>query len=325
MKNKKTKVNKNTKCLYCYSELNGDEIDFHAACSKKIFEAPVPPKLNYTVDQIFELAEQVVKSQATVTGVQAKLSLHVERPSRGGNEPKRFAIVGLWGRYTLKPATDEYQSMPELEDVTMHLAEIAGISTVPHSLIRLKSGELAYITKRVDRDKKSKLHMEDMCQLTERLTEDKYRGSHEQVGKALLKYSENPGLDLLNYFEQVVFAFLTGNADMHLKNFSMLDTPGLGYTLCPAYDMVASALVVLDDNEELALTLNGKKSNLLRKDFEEAMDRFDIDDKARVNMFNGFADKIDEWHNMIGASFLSWEMQDDYIQLIGQRAKRIIL
>lgn len=313
----------NTKCLYCYRELTGNETDFHPACSKKIFEVPEPPELEYSLDQIFELAEQVVQSQATVTGVQAKLSLHIERLSKEGNVRKRFTILGLWGKYILKPATEEYQSLPEIEDVTMHLAEIAGIATVPHSLIRLKSGELAYITKRVDRDKKSKLHMEDMCQLTERLTEDKYRGSHEQVGKVLLKYSENPGLDLLNYYEQVLFAFLTGNADMHLKNFSMLETPGIGYTLCPAYDMVASALVMLNDKEELALTLNGKKSNIRRKDFEESMSRFEIDERARQNMFDGFSSKLAEWYSFIEISFLNLEMKEAYTRLIRQRSERM--
>lgn len=118
----------------------------------------------------------------------------------------------------MKPATKQYPHLPEVEDLTMHLAELCGIATVPHALIRLQNGSLAYITKRIDRAKKTKLHMEDMCQLTERLTEDKYKGSYEQIAKAILKYSENPGLDLINFFEQVIFSFLTGNADMHLKN-----------------------------------------------------------------------------------------------------------
>lgn len=103
----------------------------------------------------------------------------------------------------------------------MLLAEVFGIKTVPHALIRFKSGELAYISKRIDRVRSGKLHMEDMCQLQERLTEDKYRGSVEQVGKTLKKYSSNPGYDIQRLFEVVLFSFLTGNADMHLKNYSL--------------------------------------------------------------------------------------------------------
>jgi serine/threonine-protein kinase HipA len=123
------------------------------------------------------------------------------------------------------------------------LASIVKINVVPHSLIRMQNGGLAYITKRIDRTKNGKLHMEDMCQLTERLTEDKYNGSYEQIGKAILKYSSNPGLDLVNFFELLLFYFLTGNADMHLKNFSLIRQPGLGTVLSPAYDLVATALV----------------------------------------------------------------------------------
>jgi serine/threonine-protein kinase HipA len=104
--------------------------------------------------------------------------------------------------------------------------------------------------------------MEDMCQLTERLTEDKYHGSYEQIGKAIQKYSASPGLDVENFFEIVLFSFLTGNADMHLKNFSLLEQPGLGMTLSPAYDLVNTALVNPADDEELALNLNGRKKNI---------------------------------------------------------------
>ncbi|WPP47964.1 HipA domain-containing protein [Catalinimonas niigatensis] len=102
---------------------------------------------------------------------------------------------------------------------------LTSIKIVPHSLIRLASGELAYITKKIDRQKKKKLHMEDMCQLTERLTEYKYKGSHEQIGKTIIQYATHPILDIINYFEQVVFSFLTANANMHLKNFSLLKQP----------------------------------------------------------------------------------------------------
>jgi serine/threonine-protein kinase HipA len=158
-------------------------------------------------------------------------------PGRKKSEPQRFTIVGLWGDYILKHPTKRYRNLPELEDLTMHLAELSGIDVVPHSLIRLNSGKLSYITKSIDRLNEYKIHMEDMCQLTERLTEHKYQGSYEQIGKAIINYSE-----------QVIFSFLTGNADMHLKNFSLIDKPEMGYVLCPAYDMVASSLLVEGDD-----------------------------------------------------------------------------
>lgn len=309
------------RCLYCYKELSGNETDFHPACSRKIFGKPVPPELPYTEDEMLALGNEVIKSQAAVTGVQPKLSLHIKEGSK--DTPQRFTIVGLWGGYILKPPTKQYAHLPEIEDVTMHLAELSDITTVPHSLIRLKSGSLAYITKRVDRDGDKKLHMEDMCQLTERLTEHKYNGSHEQIAKAILKYSSNPGLDVVNYFEQVVFSFLTGNADMHLKNFSLLKDPVMGYTLCPAYDMVASALVVEGDSEELALNLNGKKRKLQRKDFVTAMQLSKIPDKAIENIFKKFESSIPDWSGFIKTSFLPGKIQGSFIELIGQKANQL--
>jgi len=271
---------------------------------------------------MMQLAEKVIQSQSTVTGVQPKLSLHIEKISKK-DKPQRFTIVGLWGGYILKPPTKQYKFLPELEDLTMHLAEISGIEVVPHSLIRLNSGKLSYITKRIDRRNELKIHMEDMCQLTERLTEQKYNGSHEQIGKAIVKYSANPGLDIINFFEQVLFSFLTGNADMHLKNFSLIDNPDMGYILSPAYDMVASSLVVEGDKEELALTLNGKKKKLRKNDFLEAINRFDIDAKAIENIFGKFRNSEEQWHEFINKSFLPDDMKNSFHDLIKERVYRI--
>mgnify|MGYP000886320671 FL=1 len=205
----------------------------------------------------------------------------------------------------------------------MHLAKIAKIDVVPHSLIRLQSGNLAYITRRIDRVKKAKLHMEDMCQLTDRQTEDKYRGSHEQVARAILKYSSNPGLDVVNFFEQVIFSFLTGNADMHLKNFSLIRKPGLGYVLAPAYDLVATALVNPADNEELALALNGKKRKLKRTDFEQAFASLQLDAKQSKNIFLKMEKAREKWMDFIEISFISKDLKKHYVELIKERFERL--
>ncbi|OFY68093.1 MAG: toxin HipA [Bacteroidetes bacterium RBG_13_43_22] len=310
------------RCFYCYNELSDETTDFHSGCSKKMFGTPVPPELPYSEDQMLELAEKVVRSQSTVTGVQPKLSLNLEKISEK-DEPQRFTIVGLWGGFILKPPSKQYRSLPDLEDLTMHLAEISGIDTVPHSLIRLSSGKLSYITRRIDRKNEIKIHMEDMCQLTEKLTEQKYKGSYEQIAKAIAKYSANPGLDITNFFEQVLFSFLTGNSDMHLKNFSLINSPEMGYVLSPAYDMVASSLVVEGDEEDLALTLNGKKKKLRKEDFLEAMNRFNIDAKAIENIFDKFRNSKEQWHEFINISFLPDDMKSSFHNLIKERVSRI--
>lgn len=317
------------RCLYCYKELENGEIDFHLPCSRKMFGKSSAPSLPYTEEQMLELGKKVVRSQVAVTGVQPKLSLDIEQVDRKNNDHQRnerFTIVGLWGHYILKPSTKQYPGLAEVEDLTMHLAEIAAIQTVPHSLIKLENGSLAYITRRIDRVGKQKVHMEDMCQLTERLTEDKYKGSYEQIARAILRYSENPGLDLVNFFEQVIFSFLTGNADMHLKNFSLLKKPGTGYVLAPAYDMVASALLVKADDEELALNFNGKKRKLERKDFDTVLSSYSIiDKKTTQNIYRKFSACINKWIEFLPTSFLTLSMQGQYSELIQQRAARLHL
>ena len=311
------------RCLYCYEKIDDKEYidyEYHQKCSKKFFGSTIPPKIEYSQSDMLELAEKVVKSQRTVTGVQAKISLG-EKKMTGDSSNKRFTIVGLWSQYILKPQAELYKELPELEDVTMHLAESANIKVVPHSLIRLKSGELAYITRRVDRSKNQKLHMEDMCQLTERLTEHKYQGSHEQIAKAINLYASNPGLDKVNFYELVLFCYLTGNNDMHLKNFSLLKDKSKEYNLCPAYDLVASELVVEGDDEELALNLNGKKKRLKKKDFEAAMATSKINPKASQNILKKFAHIKATWDEIIDKSFLSRGMKNQYKEMIESKLK----
>lgn len=310
------------RCLSCYQQLAENENDFHPACSKKIFWQPIPPELPYSESQMEELAKQVIKSQIAVTGVQAKLSLDIGQ-GENKNDRRRFTTVGLWGTYILKPATTSYPQLPELEDLTMHLAEIAKIKVVPHSLIRLQSGQLAYITKRIDRNKKEKFHMEDMCQLTEKLTEDKYHGSYEQIAKTILKYSANPGLDVVNFFEQVLFSFLTGNADMHLKNFSLIKLPLSGYILAPAYDLVATKLINPADDEDLALTLNGKKKKIKKEDFIAAFTTLKLDNKQQENIFIKMEKSKIKWMEFIDVSFINKDFKNAYKDLINKRFMRL--
>lgn len=309
-------------CLFCFQPLAANEQDFHTSCSRKIFGQPTPPVLPYSEEDLEPLAKEVIMSQTAVTGVQAKLSLHITGNNKAGTE-RRFTIVGLWGGYILKPPTALYPQLPEVEDVTMHLAQLAKIKTASHSLIRLQSGNLAYITKRIDRTKKGKLAMEDMCQLTERLTEDKYYGSYEQIGKAIQMYSVTPGLDVVNFFELVLFSFLTGNADMHLKNFSLLEQPGLGMTLSPAYDLVNTALVNPADEEEMALTLNGRKKKLKRQDFVAAMNTLKVDEKQQKYIFNKMAKALPQWQELIDRSFMSDEFKEQYKNILTERMNRL--
>lgn len=310
------------KCLFCYNELELEQVDFHPACSRKIFGSDIAPILNYTRDNISTLAKQIIRSQTTLTGVQPKLSLEINRKDK--NSPKRFTIVGLWGKYILKPQTDQFEQLPENEDLTMHLAEIAKIKTVPHSLIRFADGELCYITKRIDRSRKGdKIAMEDMCQLTERLTEYKYSGSYEQIAKIITKYSKAPILDLVNYWEQLLFCWLTGNSDMHLKNFSLFNPKGYGFILTPAYDLLSTVLVLPEDNEELALTLNGKKNKIKKIDFEKSMFNSGLSEKQIENIFTKFEKLLPDFISFIEKSFLIDDFKNRYKEILNQMYDKI--
>jgi serine/threonine-protein kinase HipA len=307
------------KCLYCYQPLKEGENDFHTKCSKQFFGVNQAPILSFGAKDLQDLAQQIVSKSIAVTGVQPKLSLNLERVNSRQN---RLTIVGLWGNFILKPPSEIFPQLPENEDLTMKLAKFCGIKTAEHSLIRLASGELAYLTKRFDRTPKGKkIHVEDLCQLTETLTEHKYRGSMEKVGKAIRSFSTNTGFDALSFFELTIFCFLTGNADMHLKNFSLIKTEMNEIQLSPAYDLVSTKLAMPQDLEEMALTINGKRNRLKILDFHKLGESLGINEKAIESMFQKFVNKMDGIHGLINESFLDEDFKTQYHDLIMLRSK----
>ena len=312
-------------CLICYQPLAENQKLYHPKCSKKLFWQKKAPELPYAYDELKELAKKVVHSRITIPGVQAKLSLHLDKNLKKNS---RFTLVGLWGNFILKPPLEAYPFMPEIEHLTMHLAELLKIDTVPHALIPLKSREIAYITRRIDRlPNGEKLHMEDMCKLTERLTEDKYSGSMEQIGRIIQKLSSNPLFYTIRLFEIALFSFITGNADMHLKNFSLIYPLEGMVNLSAAYDMLATRLLIpeKDDPEELALTLNGKKRKFTRNDFHRFAAHLGLNERQIKNVFNRFTKAIPEMGSVIDRGFLPQQITDEFKQLIKERAARLEL
>jgi serine/threonine-protein kinase HipA len=277
------------------------------------------PLLEYRHEDLDQLAEQIIRAQTSLTGVQPKLSLNLSKHEGCS----RLTIVGLWGDYIFKPQTDVYPQLPENEDLTMHLAEVIKIRVVPHSLIRLADGKLGYITKRIDRTKNGeKIDMEDMCQLTLHPTEYKYKGSYEQIAKVMKQHCDMPKLDLTNYMQVLLFCFVTGNNDMHLKNFSLY-RPSNGYQLTPAYDLINVAIANPEDKEELALSLSGKKSNLKLEDFLRSTTTMGVEENVVLHLIENMRKAIPKWKSLIQSSFLSEEMKDRYEQLIISRMNRL--
>ena len=304
-----------SKCLYCYKELEPGEVDFHKSCCRKFFGTHTAPSLDYTRAQMDELAAQVIRSQTTLTGVQPKLSLNLDKHK----DSQKLTIVGLWGDYIFKPQTERFAMLPEIEDLTMHLAEIAKIKIVPHTLIRMKDGSIGYLTKRIDRKADGeKIAMEDMCQLTERQTEHKYRSSYEQIGKAIRKYSTNAQLDMVDFLELVYFSWLTGNNDMHLKNFSLYSPAGEP-VLTPAYDLLNAAINNPVDDEELALNLNGKKKRMKDADFRNAYRTCGVPEIVFDRVKKKYVDLLPKFEEEIQRSFLSDEIKTLYIELLHRR------
>ncbi|MCK9548495.1 MAG: HipA domain-containing protein [Sphaerochaeta sp.] len=308
------------RCLKCYLPLEaGDMGEWHRRCSRSFFSTDEPPLITLDDKTLQALAAESCREGWSIAGVQPKLS--VAALVKEG--VKRFHPSG----YIIKPQSPEYPHLPQLESVAMHLSDAAKIRTVEHALVRLENGQLAYITKRIDRrftkDSVTKIAMEDFCQLSDRLTEDKYKGSYEQCGTIVQRHSSQAMLDLTNLFYLLVFSFVIGNNDMHLKNFSLY-TPQRGRTmLTVAYDLLPVTLVLSQDKEETALTLCGKKNKITRRDFLSLAKTYEIPDKVAVNLISRLLGMQDEFALIIRRSFLDEKLQAQLIALIEERVRRL--
>ncbi|TDX00538.1 HipA domain-containing protein [Dinghuibacter silviterrae] len=301
-------------CLICYQDAGNE--DYHGRCAKKFFGTDELPTLELNKNLLKQLAEQTINERIALTGVQPKLSVTLDKNKGTG----RLTIVGLWGEYILKPQHDSLPAMPETEDLTMHLAGIFGVEVCSHTLLRASDGALVYLARRFDRENNKKIHVEDFCQLSEFLTENKYKGSYERAGKIILTYCTNTGLDILKYFELLLFGYVTGNNDMHLKNFSLIHREDT-IDFSPAYDLLNVNLVFPKDQEETALLLNGRKKNIQLRDFEALGTVLGIPVKVRENSYRKFQNHNPAVQQMIQASFLPPEMQNTYWQIWNEKQR----
>lgn len=313
------------RCLCCgkpfkthTAKLEQDIYSWHFSCMHNFFGTSQFPDIDVSEEFLNKIALDSTNKGFTVPGVQKKLSLHLSK-----DDTPRLTLVNYPTGYILKPQTDEYNALPEMEYLIMQMAGVSGIKTVPYALLRLPSqnDSFAYITKRIDRENGQILAMEDFCQLDGRLTEDKYRGSYERCGKIILKYSSTKGFDITELFLRVVFSFAVGNSDMHLKNFSLIETSegNTKYVLSAAYDMLSTNVVIPSDKEQLALTINGKKQNIHKKDFFIFADAIDIPKKSAKKMIDKIVKLKDKYIEMCKKSYLPDDMKAALELLIEQR------
>lgn len=317
------------KCLCCGKDFSdhssAEELrtGWHTSCVKKFFGTKVLPNIDVSDRVLEQLAEESISKGYTVPGVQKKLSLHLSDENK---EAPRLTLVNYPTGYILKPQTKEYRALPEAEYLVMTMATATKIKTVPHALLCMENGkQYAYITKRIDRAGKPKkvqmLAMEDFCQLENRLTVDKYKGSYERCAKVIATYSQDAGLDTAELFLRIVFSFAVGNSDMHLKNFSLIETEEASeiYHLSDAYDMLPVNIVLPEDREQLALTLNGKKQNLKRRDFLTFAKTCKLNDKSAEKMIEKVILMKDSYIKLCRESYLPEDMKENFEKLICDR------
>ncbi len=308
-------------CLCCGKPLRTpDETGWHKSCIKRFFGTTKLPEIEIDDKTLNLLATETTNKGFTVPGVQKKLSLHLVSDS---NKP-RLTLVNYPTGYILKPQVAEFEALPESEQLIMSMADMAGISTVPHALIKGNTG-LAYITRRIDRkvnkDNIEMLAMEDFCQLDLRLTEDKYRGSYERCAKIITMHSSRIGIDMAEFFIRLVFSFIVGNSDMHLKNFSLIETvEGSGeYVLSPAYDLLPVNANMPADKEQFALPMNGKKTNIRKKDFLVFADVCGITRTTAEKLIENLVALTPKWLVMCENSLLPTELKSRLIAIISER------
>lgn len=313
-------------CLCCGKPLRTpDETGWHKACIKRFFGTTKLPEIKIDDKTLNLLATETTNKGFTVPGVQKKLSLHLVSDSR----KPRLTLVNYPTGYILKPQVAEFEALPESEQLIMTMAYMAGISTVPHALIKGNAG-LAYITKRVDRnltdDKIEMLAMEDFCQLDLRLTEDKYRGSYERCAKIIQRYSSRVGIDMAEFYIRLVFCFIVGNSDMHLKNFSLIETAeGSGeYVLSPAYDLLPVNANMPADKEQFALAMNGKKMNIRKGDFLKFADTCGITRQTAEKLIENLVKLTPKWIAMCENSLLPDELKDRLKKIIIERTEILL-
>ncbi len=279
---------------------------------KKMFNAFELPIIDFGLEDMSQKAQKL-SGKLSISGVQPKLSVKLDK--------KKNSLIPVpeGGEFILKPQITAFLNIPENEQCCMDIAEEFKIDIPLHCLLQLKDGSLAYLVKRFDRESGVKIHQEDFSQILE--IADKYKGSIEQIGRKLREISTAPGYDVQLFFERVVFNFIIGNGDAHLKNYSISYRDKETIRLAPAYDIVCSKLVIPDEADS-ALTIHGKNNKLKRGDFDKLAEYLNIPSKIR---YEKFEKSLSSMETVIKDSRIKSEGQKKFIDIIKERLSRLEL
>ena len=254
-------------------------------------------------------------SKMSIQGVQPKLSAVFNI------KDEKFELVDKGGKYILKPQHNVYYQMPENEDLTMRLAELTGLEIPIHGLLWSKDNSLTYFIKRFDRKgQNDKIPVEDFAQLAGLNRDTKYDYSMEKIVTLINTYCTFPAIENIKLFKLVLFNFLVGNEDMHLKNFSIINRDGK-ITLSPCYDLVNSTIEYKKPEEEIALPLMGKKKKLTQNILINyfGKEKCELTPKSIESVLDSISSSIPKWNKLIDLSFLSSEMKTKYHDLLNVR------
>ncbi|SHM88812.1 HipA domain-containing protein [Flavobacterium saccharophilum] len=263
-----------------------------------------------------EAASGTIKS--AIQGVQPKLS------GTFSSRNQQFEIVHQHGNFIIKAQSDIFPELPENEDLTMRMAKSFGINVPLHGLVYGKDNSKSYFIKRFDRYGKNKKYAtEDFAQLTGSSRDTKYNFTMEKVVKVIDEYCTFPSVEKAEFFKRIIFCFITGNEDMHLKNLSLMTKSGQ-VRLTPAYDLLNSSIAIKNPQEEMALTLKGKKSNFKSIDLIDyfGKERLHLSDKVIDFTIRKMFGSTQKWNELIEISFLSSDMKEKYIRLLTERLSR---
>lgn len=299
-------------CFCCQKPVEA-EGGYHPRCLKRLFDTTRLPALPFGLSDMPRLVI-AAEGRMSIPGVQPKLSIRLDR------ETGTMASAGEGGTHILKPANDRFADIPQNENLCMNMAEELGMRVPPHGLFTLADGKSCYIVRRFDReDGGGKTHKETMYQVLG--STDRYAGSLEQIGKAIRAHAANVGLDAVDFFERVLFCFLTGNGDMHMKNWAFLGQ-GKAIALAPCYDFVCSRLYIPQE-EDSALTLNAKKDKLKRSDFQALAKCLALDGRAAENVFAKLRAAREPLRRMVVASHLRADLRQEFAAILSRRYKRL--
>lgn len=322
----------------CPSTLAEGYDTYSPTAIKRLFDDHrVSPFLDYTPiddDSHSETQEEFLHNQEhiSLSGVQPKYSMVI----RGGKLV--LTREGEQGRYILKPKLSDFRNRvhsPANEHLTMQIAsQVFGIETAENGLCFFQGGEPAYIAKRFDvKPDGTKWRKEDFASLAGLSTENGGKNfkygllTYEECGDLIRKYLPAWRVEMLKFFDLVVFNFLICNGDAHLKNFSVLETESGDFRLAPAYDLINTKLHV--DDGIFAL-----EKGLLKADTERFMPmgfvrgatfmefgrRLGLPEKMIRRELDRFCASYSLLDKLIANSYLTEELKESYREMyLGRR------